>query len=251
MRILLTSDLHYRDRFFHRLHAFAAIIAKENPDVICLAGDHTGDHPDATRMIYQIIRDYYDGPIVSCLGNHDYWAHIPVKNQDDMIKEFELKMRQAVSAAEDYNVHLLEEHGAWSNPEHYGIVILGHGGWYHEQHFDGRDSSNDYAYLPIKYQGTRIAKWLNQRAELAIRGQISTLTDDDWTRIAMTHMPVVDPLITEYRAAGEPKIGELLRHAGCKKFLSGHIHNVRHEGPYRYQAGGDHGVYAYVTLEVI
>ncbi len=248
MKIAHTNDLHYLPRIQLKLDLHFEDMAATNPDIITIAGDHTGNDPDAVRKVFELARKHFSGPIVACLGNHDYWVHDPIqKDQEYMTREFEKQMRQAVQAAEDNNVHLLEEHGIWSSPEHYGICILGHGGWY----FRGHRSSNDYAYLPRQYQGLDINEWMNKRAEASIRAQIAALTDDDWTRIGMVHMPVGNFDLWEAGHCGNQLIGDLLAEAGVKKILNGHIHNEDHHGPRRYQAGSDYGNPRFITLGVV
>lgn len=246
MRLVGTNDLHYDKHNAQRIEQVFADMAEAKPDVITIAGDHTGDHPDSPRLVFELARKHYDGPIIACLGNHDYWVHEKCKDQETMTAEFEKTMRQAVQAAEDNNIHLLEEHGVWTHPEHYGICVLGHGGWYYRNH----RNSNDYSYLPRKYQGVEINQWMNDRAIREVRKQITTLTEDDWTRVAMTHMPVTHMGIGEWQHFGEEQLGDLLLEAGCKKFIHGHMHEKKN-GPNRYESGSNGYQPQFFIMEVI
>lgn len=234
MRIAHTNDLHYRPgKIADRIDNLFKDMAEAQPDVITIAGDFTGDARDSMRKVFELLRKHYDGPVVACKGNHDWWVHEQVKDQEQMTEEFELQMRQCIQAAEDHNIHLLEEHGIWSHPDHFGICIIGTGGWYYRNHY----KSNDYAYLPRHYQGKRMNEWLTDYSFDIVNRQIAALTDDDWTRIAMTHMPVTHLRIGEYHHFGETELGDLLMAAGCKKFLHGHMHATE-TGP-RYESGSN------------
>ncbi len=247
MIIAHTNDLHYRrGRKADQIDALFTEMASKKPDVITIAGDHTGDHPESVRLVFESARKHFPGPIVACLGNHDYWVHKKCQDQEFMVQEFEKNIQKAIIAAEENDIHLLEEHGVWSHPDHYGICIIGHGGWY----FRGHHKSNDYDYLPISYEGKSINDWMNDRALSAICRQIESLTDNDWTRIAMTHMPVSHLDIGEYSHFGETLLGDLLAGAGCKKFLHGHMHQWE-QGPNRFESGTDHLNLRYMLIGVV
>lgn len=69
------------------------VLADKGIDVLLNAGD-IGDHgDDRTPMDYymKLFRQHFAGkePVqVACLGNHDFWAHLPNRTQEDCLRDF-------------------------------------------------------------------------------------------------------------------------------------------------------------------
>ncbi len=106
MKILFTADLHLllgtKDQVIRRIRQWMKTI---DPDAFVIAGD-LSNASQASNVFAQLREFYPVGPIVVCLGNHDFWLHDRIRGQyqtlDGVIDDF------WISAASDYAVTILD-----------------------------------------------------------------------------------------------------------------------------------------------
>ena len=97
LKVAIVSDIqgydYPEDWGMHNLERAFEILAPFEPDVLLNAGD-VGDHGDddtAMRYYMGLCRRHFGErqPVqVTCLGNHDYWAHVPGRTQEDCLRDF-------------------------------------------------------------------------------------------------------------------------------------------------------------------
>ena len=97
LKVAIVSDIqgydYPEDWGMHNLEKAFELLAAKKPDVLINAGD-VGDHgDDNTAMLYymKLFRRHFAEKLpvqVTCLGNHDYWAHVPGRTQEDCLNDF-------------------------------------------------------------------------------------------------------------------------------------------------------------------
>lgn len=124
MKILLTSDTHWGITKEKTIRKLFKEISEQDFDVLIHAGDYCGtDQADKNvRSTIRIMREFIpDKPILSVLGNHDYWTKRAAmadyqKNYDNIIQVFK-----------DNKIHFLDRDGVFEQDT---VKIVGHSGWY-------------------------------------------------------------------------------------------------------------------------
>lgn len=256
MKIALTSDLHIFLTKPKHIEKMFENLALESPDVVVIAGDHNGGMYGykGSRAVFEIARAKYSGPILACLGNHDYWVRgQKIKNSINYsysdfryrspgLLEWTRNYESIIESAKKYNIHLFEEDGLfrWNSI----FVIAGHGLWYANP-----PNSNDALYLPIGVEGDT-HRHLYKRTTQQLLDQLEGLTEDDMIRVFVSHFPVVEIQENDRHWAGDPGIGTMLQEQyGFNKFLNGHTHGNR-DGLLRYECGSDYYNPKYKIIKV-
>lgn len=256
MKIALTSDLHiFLTKPKHIEKMFRDLVL-ESPDVIVIAGDHNGGMYGykGSRAVFEIARKSFTGPILACLGNHDYWVQgVKIKNidfYDSRSAKFvnprlDVWMRNYETikeSAKEHNIHLFEEDGLFRFDNIFAIA--GHGLWYANP-----PNSNDALYMPIGVDGDT-HRYLYKKTTKELLNQLDTLTSDDLVRVFVSHFPVVEIEERDKAWAGDHWIGTMLMEQhGFTKFLNGHTHQNRN-GPLRYECGSDYYNPKYKIIDI-
>jgi predicted MPP superfamily phosphohydrolase len=246
MKIALTSDLHVFLTSEKQIKMMFAAMAAERPDVIVIAGDHSGTHEGnrGVKAVFKMARTAFPTtPIVACLGNHDYWIRGNKKRTDDFgrhyyhpsIDQFNDNYQKIVNHAETYNIHLLEEKGVFRFTDVWGIVIAGHGLWYKYP-----PNSNDDYFLPLGIEGDT-HRHMYKKTTDALLKQLDQLDDaNDGIRIFVSHFPIFNIADHDAVWCGDPFLGQMLHDDyQFTTFLNGHSHDNR-SGPIRWECGSDY-----------
>lgn len=130
-RIVLTSDTHNLESV-----GFWKAIDAEAPDVVLHAGDWTMLGFQEAREALDRMRQGYKGPLLTVLGNHDFWE--PNREKELPVS---LIVRNWELLCQGFDVEILEG-TTWTKDN---ICIGGMSGWYKEK----RDQvpTNDPAYV--------------------------------------------------------------------------------------------------------
>lgn len=72
MKILAFADIHSSRRFLDPLMLASKWAKTENPDVVVIAGDIW---EDGITMLFQMLDQSFEVPVVFCLGNHEFVNH--------------------------------------------------------------------------------------------------------------------------------------------------------------------------------
>lgn len=249
MKILLTSDTHWGITKPKTIRKLFEAAAKEDFDVLIHAGDYCGtDQADKNvRSTVRIMREFIpDKPIVSVLGNHDYWTKQRSmasfhKNYDNIIKTFQ-----------NNNVHFLDAHGVYTHPDFPFINIVGHSGWYAYLN----PPTNDQNFLPHSVEG-HTNGWMLRNATTELETnlkQLDQIYSEEHSVVFVSHFPVVNTG-NDYKGQWEKfswseRVKEMMQEQySCRYFLCGHAHQ-RHEGPERYEAGSDYCLPKYQIITV-
>lgn len=252
MKIGLTSDLHIFLTKEKNIRKMFKELVTENCDVWVIAGDHSGtvNGLKGSRAIFRIAREYYDGPILACLGNHDYWVRGTKKkktglyggdnlytntyNHPDLARWNE-NYDGIVAAAKEHKIHLFEEDGVYRYPDMWGFTFAGHGLWYKYP-----PNSNDHLYMPTGVEGDT-HRHLYKKTTDAMLNQLNQLNDqEDGIRIFVSHFPVIEIDDQSAPWCGDPFLGAMLRDEyQFTTFLNGHSHGNKN-GPMRWECGSDY-----------
>lgn len=275
MKIAYTSDLHVFYTTEKQIKKMFKEMAAENPDVVIIAGDHSGTHEGwrGSRRVFQLAREAFPTtPILACLGNHDYWIrgqkrrnHNRMESMADdkynhpSLSEFMENIDKTIEEAKNNNIHLFEVDGAWRPKDIWGYVILGHGLWYKFV-----PDSNDEKYMPLGLEGDT-HRYMYKRTLNEFLPQLDTLTDDDLTRIFVSHFPITEirgvdeepgpeahksAYRSDPRWSGDPALGKMLQEDyKVEKFINGHTHGNA-DGPLRYECGSDYKNPRYKIMEI-
>jgi predicted phosphodiesterase len=256
MKIALTSDLHIFATKPKHIEKMFDEAQAEAPDVVIVAGDHNGGGYGykGSRAIFEIARRYFAGPILACLGNHDYWVqgaksklYDPYDSRTPRFKnpnlsEWNYNYQTIKESAKNNNIHLFEEDGIFRFDNIFAIA--GHGLWY-----ANIPNSNDALYMPIGVEGDT-HRYMYKKTTEALLNQLTHLTDDDIIRVFVSHFPVVEIEERDREWAGDPNLGDMLKEQyGFTKFLNGHTHQNR-SGTLRYECGSDYYNPKYKIIEV-
>ena len=248
MKIGFTSDLHIFLTSEKAIKKMFQQMAIDKPDVVIIAGDHSGTHEGSrgAKAIFKIARNAFPiTPIIACLGNHDYWIRGVKKKIDGdiyskqyyhpSIDEFNANYQNIVDYAEQYDVHLLEEKGVYRFADIWGFVIAGHGLWYKYP-----PNSNDQLYLPMGIDGDT-HRYMYKRTTDALLKQLEQLDDaNDGIRIFVSHFPIFQVKEHDAPWSGDSFLGQMLHDDyQFTTFLNGHSHG-NYDGPIRWEPGSDY-----------
>lgn len=244
MKIALTSDLHIFLTKEKSVVEMFKNLALEKPDVIVIAGDHSGSAYGykGSRAVFKIARESFDGPILACLGNHDYWVQGRKRKDNDLnfvgistprfhhpsLESWTRNYATIVAAAKEHRIHLFEEDGIYRFPGMWGFTFAGHGLWYAMP-----PNSHDSLYMPIGLEGDTHRSMYKRTTEVATK-QLEQLNDkEDGIRIYVSHFPIVELNDSDLPWSGDPFFGEMLRtQYQFTTFLNGHSHGDKN-GPLR------------------
>lgn len=247
MKIGFTSDLHIFLTSEKNIKKMFVDMANDKPDVVVIAGDHSGTHEGqrGCKAIFKLARETMPTtPIIACLGNHDYWIRGVKKKTDSpygktyhhpSMDEFNRNYQDIVRHADTYDIHLLEEKGVYRFTDMWGFVIAGHGLWYKYP-----PNSNDHLYLPMGIDGDT-HRYMYKRTTDALLEQLKQLDDDnDGIRIFVSHFPILNIKENDIPWSGDTFLGEMLYDDyQFRTFLNGHSHGNMN-GPLRWEPGSDY-----------
>jgi predicted phosphodiesterase len=202
MRIAVTSDLHLINGNKEVLSALKESLQKlkdKSPDVFINCGDYGLSTREDFVKCLELIRKYYDGPMYSTMGNHDFWDKEFRKECRgrcgwDNLKEYYM------SVFKTFNVHWLSESG----PIKYnGYKFSGFDGWY--ESFN--PPSNDENYMPYRIEGIPLHSFMIKR----MKEQLANILKDKKTlmkEICVTHFDIKHRSHPDM--AADPRVFEVL-----------------------------------------
>lgn len=236
-------------------------LVKEQCDVWVIAGDHSGSSLGlkGSRAIFKLARERFDGPILACLGNHDYWVRgRKIKSHDlnfvgintpryqyPSLHAWAENYTKIVESAKEHKIHLFEENGVYRFPGMWGFTFAGHGLWYKMP-----PNSNDHLYMPIALEGDT-HRYMYKRTTDALLKQLESLNDkEDGIRIFISHFPVIELDLPDLPWSGDPFLGQMLQDQyQFTTFLNGHSHGNKN-GPMRWECGSDYYLPKYKVITV-
>lgn len=228
-------------------------MVQENCDVWVIAGDHSGSSLGykGTKAIFSMAREHFKGPILACLGNHDYWVRGAKKRGSERsflnvgiyshsyhhpsLASWLDNYIRIVEVAKEHSIHLFEEDGLFRIGNSSNYTFAGHGLWY--KHVP---SSNDHYYMPIAVEGDT-HRHMYKKTTDALMKQLEGLDDiNDGTRIFVSHFPVIELNTVDLPWSGDPFLGSMLRDdLRFTTFLNGHSHGNLN-GPIRWECGSEY-----------
>ena len=231
--IALTSDTHVGITPKDSVEKMFRKLAKKEFDVLVHAGDYSGDKVGAPAVewtVKSMRRHFPNKPILSVLGNHDFWA-----NRPSSLEKFNANYSAIRQVFKDNNVHFLDHDGPfiW---EQYQFV--GNTGWYTFPN----PPTNDLNFLPAALGGDT-HRHLLQRAQHQVEAQLKGLQANKYP-IFVSHFPVINSVADHKGSFNQfcwaSGWGDFLQqHYGIKAFLNGHAHKLC-KGPLRWEAGSDY-----------
>lgn len=254
IKIGLGSDWHIGASSDKQIKRCLADLKAKDPDIIALLGDFNGGKygAKAVRSIVRMTRaEFPDTPIVSVLGNHDFWVAGRHVNKEEIVgfesnrfcrprpEVWNRNYDDARKHMKDAGVHFLDEDGPWRSEKYTGLVLFGHTLWYDSKH----PPTNDKLYMPVNLAGDTDAYMYN-KGWRAVDAQLDLLKTEDTIRVFCSHFPVVYPngrFGGDVDYGGPEWIGNMLRDQfDVRYFLNGHSHQLW-EGPVRFECGSDYG----------
>jgi len=217
MKIALTGDTHYGRCLFTRgFHTeFLKELAKEDFDVLVHVGDwaSTEYQVEAYESIV-MFRDYIKKPILTVLGNHDFWD------------KWNGNKKSPLEIIEDYR-RWFDEYEIWYlGNEPYvmdDVIILGFDGWYSNLN----PLTNDSKYMIRDVDGKPIHKFLNEKAHKDLEKIINTETEDK-TVVGVTHFSFLQDSEADSKFNGNYRYLPWLVDK-CSLLLMGHSHRGRNK----------------------
>lgn len=217
---------------------------------------HTGDYcggalgSKSVNSTIKELREHYDGPIVSTIGNHDYWS-------GGTLEGFATNMNAINYTFEKYDVHFIDNDGIYVHPDFPDVKILGCAGWYTNLY----PPTNDCMHLPKTIEGVNPNAYLANQSYRCLDRQMEELDktyDTSDTVVFISHFPVIKvPHKNDYKGSFEDfcwseRIGDLMNTVyGCKYFLNGHAHQLHEGQAMRYEPGTDYGNPRYRVWTII
>lgn len=266
MKIAQISDTHIGITTEGQLKVCFEKAAEENPDVVVHCGDYGGttEGGKCVRRTVKLLRKYFpDTPIVSTIGNHDYWCSGKLKlivGWDGNAKyvrgapgpeDFKKNLEVIRDAFREANVHFLDKEGVYVHPLFKHVVFIGASGWYSNPN----PPTNDRRWLPIGLEGDTNRLILKTTEDDLFRAEETLKDFESWqTLIFVSHFPVINTG-RDYKGAFEDfswreSIADFfVAKYNCQHFLCGHAHQL-HKGPLRYECGPDYYRPTYQIIEV-
>jgi len=247
MRILQISDTHNGITKLKTIKEVFKQAANESPDLLMHCGDYSGGQTGHkhVRLTANLMRDYFPNtPIVTVLGNHDYWA-----GPSPAPVDFAYNYGRIKEIFESHKIHFMDEAGIYKSDD---IAIIGCSGWYSSLN----PPTNDRLYLPSHVEANT-NRWMERKARSIFLKQLDQLDDiygEYITTAFISHFPVIDAG-NERKGAFEEfcwdaSIGALMQSDyACKYFFCGHAHQL-HTGPLRYESGSDYYNPKYQLVEI-
>ena len=207
-----------------------AMCLADTADIIIHCGDYCGGRHGAlsVKTTAALMRGLFpDTPILTVLGNHDYWG---TRSQAG----FDFAYGEILEAFDKHNIHLLDTDGPYVTE--CGVLFAGHTGWYSNESV--RTLVNDTNFLPSHMEGLPVHEYLRRISDDAA---IDTIMESNLfevnTKVWVSHFGVIN---ADKVYGGNVKLGHLAQQAKFTVFLEGHEH-VRKTGPLVYQSGSDYG----------
>ena len=250
LKCAVSSDLHHgKSNKTHELHQeFFKRLAKEQIDVLFLAGDFICNNQDSLEKFFRLLRSILPNvKVISVFGNHDGWIlehylsseeyteTIPMYSPFQVYRNRKYKKHQrAISWGEmilkrkeilaKYNIIHLDGESYNLSPQ---TTVIGFDGWYN--HVDLQTmGTNDYLFLPENIESAPVMIYLRNKAEKDLE-KILGIDTEGKTVIGMTHFPPFSenkpplPFIPNERWGANPKFLDFLTDK-CDFLLVGHNH---------------------------
>lgn len=238
MKVCLISDTHINITTAGQLDNMMKEVAQERFDLLVHCGDYCGGQTGhkSVRPTIKIIRKHYQGPMITTIGNHDFW----VKSRDPI--KHDQNYEKIVKCFKDNNVHFIDEDGIYSHLDFPLIKFMGVSGWYQK----ALPTTNDINFLRGGNH-PNAHEILRKRSYDLLFKQLDDLDivydEAIDTVIFVSHFPVIRA--NDYKGgfddfAWSESLGEMIqREYNCKMFLNGHAH-MNYSGPLRYESGSDY-----------
>jgi len=254
MRICHVTDTHLGLTSAKKIKQMVKNLSKEKFDLLVHTGDYSGMIEAAPAVIetVELIREYYNGPFVTVLGNHDYWA-------EPTIRGYTVNYNSILDCFKQNDVWFMDTDGIYIHRDFPDIKIIGTSGWYQNPN----PPTNDKLYLPNNIEGLSINLFLLNLSNKNLDKQLTTLDNsfniDLDTVVFLSHFPVIKPTEGpgDYKGAFEDfcwsaRLGSFI-HAqyNCKYFLNGHAHQLHIGKEFRYEPGSDYYNPKYRIWEII
>lgn len=248
MKLILTSDLHIGITSSKQIDRMFGEIAELKPDILVNAGDYCGASMGwkSVRQITQITRAHLPTiPIVSVLGNHDYWCASGTARP--RLIAFQSNLARIGQVFDEHKIHWLDRDGIYDVPDT-DIQVLGDSGWY----ANSNPPTNDRNYLPVGIEGDTNS-YLASKAYARASTQLASLRPGS-TRIWASHFPVYK-LGADYKGDFETyswsaQLGQVLTSEyNVSYILEGHSH-YRREGPLVWNCGSDYSMPRYIGVGI-
>ena len=208
----LISDNHlgYTKNTFRILEIFFEKLAKENIDILFIAGDEISHNQDQFERFYKLVRKFLpDIKIYSTKGNHSLWhknGTLPSMPWDSdpfisvdynffyrtrgRLPSYKQPMsygRMKIAHDEVYKKYNIIHLDGTSHELTENIVVMGFDGWYNEVNL-AKLGTNDYRYMPEMIESAPSHVYLRNKAEKDLEKLLDTPTEGK-TVIMMTHFP--------------------------------------------------------------
>jgi hypothetical protein len=253
MKIAQVSDTHIGITTIGQLRAMFRKLQQEEFDVLVHCGDYGGTGhgaPCVLRTVDLMRKHFPDKPIVSTIGNHDYWRAAKAsldgvrwhKVRPDPV-QYQENLDHIRATFSKYNVHFIDKDGLYKHPSFDNIILIGSSGWYGNPH----PGTNDKNFLPLGMDGdtNRTILRATEKDLFDAEEELSKVYKDGYhTVVFVSHFPVINAG-RDYKGAFEDfswreSVGDYFQeNYKCKYFLCGHAHQL-HKGPLRWECGPDY-----------
>ncbi len=203
-------------------------MSREEFDVLLHCGDYCGGivgNRTLNSTVLKMRDEFPDKPIVSVIGNHDYWfrgmrsktewdgyGHKVYKNPH--LIDFYKNYATILQTFADHNVHFLDKQGPYRHKDFPGTALVGHTGWYHNP--NPQAEVNCFKYLPHNLEGDT-HRYMQKKAINELDYNLSLLDENDKQIVFVSHFPVINP---SQIYGGDPFIAKLLQEDyNCKYFF--------------------------------
>jgi len=245
LHIGLTKEKNLRRMFKDSLES--------KPDIIVNAGDYCGGTKGSksVRTISRLTREFYpDIPVLSVIGNHDYWTEgrkkEGVRYPKPGLLQFTNNYQEIIQHFQDNNIHFLDTDGPFEMGD---LLFVGNSGWYSYQN----PPTNDSTYLPLGLEGDTHNYMRKRSRELLFESieSLDKLYDESHTVLYVSHFPVVFDKKDRNNVlyGGDHNIGTMMKeNYNCEFFLEGHSHI--HKNSVVYNCGSDYKDPKFLIIEV-
>ena len=244
------SDTHLGLTPYPKIMQMLIKAKRQEFDLIVHCGDYSGGrygYRKVEKTLRAIRSVFPECPVVSVLGNHDYWARWNGREGLEYVKH------RIQESMDTFDIHFLDREHIYSHPDFDNILIAGHTGWY----YNPVPPTNDILHLPSYIDGDTHRHF---RLE-AYTESIETLDliqehGDGKTLVWVSHFPVLREVEDQFelsafdKFSGNPKLGDMLfEEYNCRYFLEGHSHRYEN-GPYKYNSGSDYGTPRFQVIDI-